>query len=291
MKFEFICLGTGCPIPSPERMGPSHLVEINNTKILIDCGSGVTQRLVQAKIKSAEIDALIITHYHSDHIVDFWQLVVSSWHQGRSKPWNVFTTATTIKHLQKQIEAYSDEIKIRISHEQRQSVEGLKINFIELSEETIHFSDFKIRPFLVDHEPILPAYGLSFEAFNFHLVFSGDTKSCQSLINAVQGADLLIQEVFVDREMNAIPGIRTEKTIEAVKSYHTVPDEISKIASEGKVKTLMLTHIVPPSADRLALVKEINRNYDGTIIIAEDLMRFDLINKILTSYNATLRIR
>ena len=53
-------LGTGCPSVHPERYGPSNLIHNNNTKILIDCGSGVTQRLVQSGFNGAEIDYLLL---------------------------------------------------------------------------------------------------------------------------------------------------------------------------------------------------------------------------------------
>ena len=76
--FSFTFLGTGCPVASPVRAGPAHLVSTGEAKILIDCGSGVSQRLVAAGQRAADIDALVITHYHSDHIVDFYQLLVSS---------------------------------------------------------------------------------------------------------------------------------------------------------------------------------------------------------------------
>ena len=82
-------LGTGCPSPSHERYGPSTLVQVEKNNYLFDVGSGVTQRLSEFGIKSAAIDVLFITHIHSDHIVDMYQLYISGWHQGREKPFKV----------------------------------------------------------------------------------------------------------------------------------------------------------------------------------------------------------
>ena len=67
---RIVLLGTGCPSPSHLRYGPSSLIEYKDEKILIDAGSGVTQRLSQVGVKPSEIDAIFITHLHSDHIVD-----------------------------------------------------------------------------------------------------------------------------------------------------------------------------------------------------------------------------
>ena len=70
-------LGTGCPKVDFKRFGPANLISTKKTKILVDCGSGITQRLDQIKVSLAEIDALFLTHLHSDHVVDFYQLIIS----------------------------------------------------------------------------------------------------------------------------------------------------------------------------------------------------------------------
>lgn len=290
MSFEFVCLGTGCPVATPERMGPAHLVIAGGTKILIDCGSGVTQRLVQSGTRGADLDALIVTHYHSDHIIDFWQLIVSSWHQGRAKPWRVIATPPAIAHMKKQIESFADEIALRIAHEHRPSTEGLSVNFEEMREGVIAFDGVKVTAFEVDHRPVAPAYGLSFESAGRKLVFSGDTAPCTALADAALNADLLVQEVFVDREMQPTQGVRSAATVESVKAYHTIPADAARIAQQAQVRALMLTHIVPPAADRVALLKEIRAGYAGPAIVGEDLMRFDLVNRIVSNDATTMAL-
>ena len=68
-------LGTGCPSVDFKRCGSSNLISTKSTKILVDCGSGVTQRLNQSKNSSADIDALLLTHLHTDHVIDLFQLL------------------------------------------------------------------------------------------------------------------------------------------------------------------------------------------------------------------------
>src|SRR3546814_1184653 len=75
---EIVFLGTGCPVVSTERYGPAQLILADNAKILVDCGSGVTQRLVAAGTPGRALDALLLTHLHSDHLVDLYQLIVRS---------------------------------------------------------------------------------------------------------------------------------------------------------------------------------------------------------------------
>ena len=274
MRFTF--LGTGCPVPSPQRAGPAHLVTTAKTQLLIDCGSGVAQRLIAAGRRGADIDALIVTHYHSDHVVDFYQLVVSSWHQGRARPLIVHAPATAIDHMRRQLDAYSDERALRIAHEKRPSTSGLDVEFCELQPGCkIAFDDLIAEPFAVDHRPVTPAYGLILSSATTRIVFSGDTRLVSTLVEAARDCDLLVCEVFVDREMLETPGVRSSQTIAAVRSYHMTPREIAQTAKNAKVKALALTHLVPPSADRVALVAEIRQEYAGPVIVGEDLMTID----------------
>ena len=86
---RIVLLGTGCPSPSHIRYGPSTLISTERLKILIDAGSGVTQRLSEFGLAPSEIDIILITHLHSDHIVDLYQLYISGWHTGRTKPFKI----------------------------------------------------------------------------------------------------------------------------------------------------------------------------------------------------------
>ena len=98
---QLILLGTGCPKVDHKRFGPSNLVFTKNTTILVDCGSGVSQRLQEAKVSTANIDALVLTHLHSDHVVDLYQLIISSWHSYRIKPWKIYGPKGTKKFVSK----------------------------------------------------------------------------------------------------------------------------------------------------------------------------------------------
>jgi len=274
MNFTF--LGTGCPVPSPLRAGPAHLVAAEDALILIDCGSGVSQRLVSAGRRGADLDALIVTHYHSDHVVDFYQLLVSSWHQGRARPFVVHAPQPVIAHMRRTLETYADERELRIAHEKRPSIAGLEVEFHEsLPGKAIEIGGLDMLPFEVDHRPVVPAFGLVLREGGTRIVFSGDTGLVPSLAEAAQGAELFVCEVFVDREMVPTQGVRSPETIAAVRSYHLTPRQIGTLAAEAQVKALALTHLVPPNADRAALVAELRERYGGPVIVGEDLMTID----------------
>ena len=109
-------LGTGCPSVHPERFGPSNLIHNDNTKILIYCGSCVTQRLIQAGFLGSEIDYLLLTHLHSDHVIDFYQLIMSSWHQNRKRKWNIVGPIGTKSFLNSIMKSWEKERNLRIMY-------------------------------------------------------------------------------------------------------------------------------------------------------------------------------
>lgn len=276
-------LGTGAPPVSLRRAGPAHLVEADGVKVLIDCGSGVSQRLVAAGHAGAQIDALIVTHEHSDHLVDFYQLVVSSWHQGRNRPWRVLAPEPALANMRGQYEAFARERALRIAFEKRPDTTGLDVVFEELREGLVAgLGELRVKAFLVDHKPVEPAFGLSLSASGSRIVFSGDTRLTASLEQAADGCDLLVCEVFIDSQMPVIAGVRSVETVASVQSYHMTPAAVAGLATRAGVKALALTHLVPPGADTAALFAEVRAGgYVGPLIVGEDLMRLELPTRLL----------
>ena len=78
-EFRVTLLGTGAPPPLMRRFGPGVLVQAGGQSVLIDSGRGVTQRLFQLGVKLGAIDAVFITHLHSDHIVGIPDLWLTGW--------------------------------------------------------------------------------------------------------------------------------------------------------------------------------------------------------------------
>ncbi|QPC44732.1 MBL fold metallo-hydrolase [Kaustia mangrovi] len=279
-------LGTGCPVASAERLGPGTLIRHGDVAVLVDCGSGVAQRLVQAGCPGRGLDAVLVTHIHSDHLVDLYQLIVSSWHQGREKPWLVYGPPALRPLVKEMMALWQDERQLRIAHEHRPSTTGLEVEVRPLHDDG-HFAigGLAIESFAVDHRPVEPAFGLAFGAGegteHRRLVLSGDTCRCPAVVAAAKGADLLVHEVFVHAAMTPEPGVRSRETIDRVAAYHTSSGEVGKIATEAGAGALALTHIVPPSADRAALLREVAADFSGPVIVGEDLMEIDLDGRAL----------
>jgi ribonuclease Z len=286
----FTFLGTGAPPVSLRRAGPAHLVEAAGTRLLIDCGSGVSQRLVAAGTRGADIDALVVTHEHSDHLVDFYQLVVSSWHQGRARPWRVLAPAPALANMKAQYEAFARERALRIAFEKRPDATGLEVAFEELHEGRVPgLGELAVEAFLVDHKPVEPAFGLSLSHGETRIVFSGDTRLTPALEHAAQGCDLLVSEVFIDSQMPVVAGVRSAETVAAVQGYHMTPAIVAGLAARTDAGALALTHLVPPAADTGALAREVRAaGYDGPLIVGEDLMRLEWPRRLLRWNGATI---
>lgn len=286
---DFVLLGTGCPNCDPLRLGPSNLVRHGEHAFLVDCGSGVTQRLVQAGTPGRDIEALLLTHLHSDHTVDLLQLIMSSWHQARPKPQRIYGPKGTKRFVDGLMAFWQPEFEQRIAHERRPSTVALQVEVEEIEDgEIIRHDDMVVRAVRVEHSPIRNAFGFVFEAEGRKLAFSGDTAYCPALIEAARGADALVHECFIHREMEIIPGVRTREGTDAVASYHTLSSEVGKVAREAGAKCLVLNHFVPTRFDRAALLAEVRRDYDGPIVIGEDLLAIDISRAALIYQNMTI---
>ena len=141
--------------------------------------------------------------------------------------------------------------------------------------QVLTLGELRVEAFEVDHRPVRHAFGFAFETPEARLVLSGDTRACTAVIEAARGADLLVHEVFVHRELPVTPGVRNAETVANVASYHTLSSEVGKVAAEAGVGCLALTHFVPPGCDRKALLAEVAADFAGPVVLGEDLMTLE----------------
>jgi ribonuclease Z len=274
-------LGTGCPTVSTRRYGAATLVEGEGARLLVDCGSGATQRLIEAGFDGAALDALLITHLHSDHVVDLWQLVVSGWHQGRTAPLRVIAPPGFRRYTDALEAAWDEERAQRLAFEQRPNPDGFGLRVEEIAAgRRRRIGALEIEAVAVDHRPVEPAFGYVIRSSALSLALSGDTRACPALVEAAHGCDALVHEVFVHAAMQPLAGRRDAATISAVASYHTLASEVGAIAAAAKAGCLLLTHIVPPDIDTAALAAEVGRDFAGPILVGEDLLSLDLASRV-----------
>ncbi len=274
---QLILLGTGCPSVDHKRFGPANLISTRKTTILVDCGSGVTQRLKEAKVSSANIDALFLTHLHSDHVVDLYQLIISSWHSYRTKSWRIFGPIGTKKFVKKLMDVWKDERMLRIKYEQRSSIQAFNVKVTEFGEYgKTRIKDLAVEYFTVDHKPVKYAYGFNFFQQKKKLTISGDTKPCENLMKYGQLADVLLHEVYIEDEIYSYFRMRTKKTLHNVKAYHTPSTIVGKVAKITRCKKLVLTHFVPTQFNEKKLIDVVTKDFGKKPVIGKDLLKITI---------------
>lgn len=281
-------LGTGVPIPSSERFGPSTLIEAGDHTLLIDAGRGATIRLFQIGVPIGKIDALLLTHFHSDHTVgipDLWLTGwLSSYFGARQKPFHVIGptgTRTLMEHLEA---AYARDIEIRIEDEKLERKHA-DVVVTEFARDGLVYEagDLRVIAFTVDHgAAIKPAYGYRIEYQNRVAVISGDTRYNENVVKYATGADLLIHEVAM-----ATPELLKQPDIQRIVNHHTSPREAGLVFSRAQPKLAAYTHLVmlasetvaPPSIEQL--ITETRMTYSGPLEVGEDLVCFEIDDHVV----------
>lgn len=281
-------LGTGVPIPSSERFGPSTLIEAGDHTLLIDAGRGATIRLFQIGVPIGKIDALLLTHFHSDHTVgipDLWLTGwLSSYFGARQKPFHVIGptgTRTLMEHLEA---AYARDIEIRIEDEKLERKHA-DVVVTEFARDGLVYEagDLRVIAFTVDHgAAIKPAYGYRIEYQNRVAVISGDTRYNENVVKYATGADLLIHEVAM-----ATPELLKQPDIQRIVNHHTSPRDAGLVFSRAQPKLAAYTHLVmlasetvaPPSIEQL--ITETRMTYSGPLVVGEDLVCFEIDDHVV----------
>jgi ribonuclease Z len=281
--FRVTLLGTGVPTPRPDRFGPSTLVEAGDQKVLIDAGRGATIRLYQLGVPLGRLDALLLTHYHSDHtsgIPDVW---LTGWLQShyaaRREPFRVLGPAgakALMSHLEK---AYAADIKIRVADEKLPPA-GVAVAVEEFDRDGIIYEKggLKVIAFEVDHGDVIkPAYGYRFEYAGRAAVISGDTRYNENVIRYSAGADLLVHEVAAAR-----PELMREAYVQRIIAHHVTPREAGRVFAKAKPRLAAYTHLVMLASEQVPpptledILAETRETYLGPLVVGEDLMSFEI---------------
>jgi ribonuclease Z len=281
--FRVTLLGTGVPIPSPDRFGPSTLVEAGDQKFLIDAGRGATIRLYQLKVPIGRIDVQLLTHYHSDHtscLPDVW---LTGWLESffgtRKTPYKVIGPTGARRLMENLERAYADDIKIRVADE-KLPLSGIATDVTEFDRDgLVHEKNgVKVIAFEVDHGDVIkPCYGYRFEYGGRVAVFSSDTRYNRNVIKHGAGADLLVHEVA-----SARPELMKEAYVQRIIGHHTTPREAAQVFALTKPKLAAFTHIVQLGSDKIApptvedMLAETRETYGGPLVAGEDLMAFEI---------------
>ena len=271
-------LGTGNPRPNPRRAGPSQHVAVGGASLLVDCGSGVVRRLVEAGLPPEQVDHLFITHHHSDHQIDLGHLLISGWVLGRRTPLTVVGPPGTGEYLRRVVHAHEFDLRVR-QFERRLPPAALDVPVREVRPgEPVEGDGWRVIPIEVDHRVVVPAYGYRVEDDRGQaIVISGDTAPCDAVVAAARGASVLVHELNNAGPYQPLPAGASEAQREHFRERwesHTSAEQVGALARRADVPTLVLSHL-PPTMDPTWVRATVAADYPGELHLGEDLLALE----------------
>lgn len=277
---RLIMLGTnGGPRLNKLRSSPAQVILVNGVPYVIDCGSGVGHQLVYAGVDLKDLRYVFITHHHSDHNLDYGNLLYQAWVHGRTTPVDAYGPPPLKDMTDLFLKLNDYGIQIRIPDEGRKPLAPL-MRPHETSEggSVMEDDNVKVTSTLVDHTPVKPAFAYRFDCADRSIVISVDTIFSKALIELAQGADVLVHEAYYE------PGVRQlvanlpnrDALYEQIGRSHTTTEDAGRVAKEAGVKTLVVSHLIPgfgPSApDDDVWRQEAEKQFGGEVIVGKDLV-------------------
>lgn len=274
-------LGTGDPIPSETRNGPAILVEAGGLKLMFDAGRGNTVRLNQVGVWPGKIDAVFITHFHSDHLNGLPDLLTLGYigrpDARRVKPLELWGPVG-MKRIADAIRAsIDDDVRIRVADE-KITAAGADFSVHEFAGDGVVYemNGVKVTAFEVDHGVFIkPAYGYRIDFNGYSALLSGDTRLNENLIAHAAGVDLLVHETAV-----APAALAEAPTVKAVIAHHTPPEKAGEAFVRARPKMAAFSHITllrdaaNPAVTEDEIMRRTRTTWNGPLVVGQDLMRF-----------------
>jgi ribonuclease Z len=273
MGLNVTLLGTGNPIPDANRAGAATLIEAGGTRILVDAGRGVCMRLAAAGAVPVMLEAVLLTHLHSDHLCDLNDVVTTHWVMSQQPTaLHIYGPVGTKDMVDGLMAMLCADVRYRVAHHADLTWEPL-LEVHELTGGELTIGEIKVTVETTDHRPVEPSLGYRFEHDGKAAVISGDTVPCEGLDRLCAQADIYVQTVLNESLVRLVPMARFQETID----YHSTLEQTADTAQRAGVKTLVLTHQIPtPGPDAEESWLEIVRaGFTGTIVYGMDLTRID----------------
>lgn len=272
--------GTGVPHAAPGRAGAGVLVRYKKIALQFDAGRATVLRMIEAGVSPTQLTALFVTHYHSDHVVDLADVVLTRWVQEnmhKAGPLPIITPqGSALRFVERMMDAYDDDIHIRREHTSNVDLRMDITSFAPQTQPTEVWrspdGDVVVEAVAVHHEPVMDAVAYRVTTPDGSIVISGDTRVCDEVFEMARNADVLVHEVCRSRALaESIKGTPFEQIFD----YHSDSVTLGEFAHRYETKHLLLTHLIPsPRTDEDAAKFESDvrkGGYEGRVTVGNDL--------------------
>jgi ribonuclease BN (tRNA processing enzyme) len=244
----------------------------------VDCGDGVARQLVAARVPLTTLRHIFITHQHSDHTLDYGNLILLAWAVGLETRLDTWGPPPLEKMTRLFFEMNESDITTRITDEGYPPLVPL-VHPHELTHGGMVLNDGTVRvsTTLVSHPIVEPALAYRFDTPDRSIVISGDTAPSDNLVQLAANADVLVHEAMylpgVDRLAARVPnhpGLRQH-----LLASHTVVEDVGRVAQQARVKLLVLSHLVPaddPGITDKMWIEAARMHFRGPVIVGKDLL-------------------
>lgn len=285
-----ITTGTGAPLPDEGRAGPQTIVIAGDQFLVFDAGPGSTHKMEVIPLEVGDVDALFLTHYHSDHIGDIGELMLKRWATtGNDQPLPIYGPPGVEEVVAGFEAAYQLDVGYRVDHHGEEAMpasgSGGEVHLFDLgtdlmaSEVVYDQGGVEVTAFNVDHTPVFPAVGYRVSYKGHSVVITGDTIYTESLTQHAIGADVLISEALNHEfsQMVAEAGREVDNNMstvaEDIQDYHITPEQAGVVARDAGIPYLIITHVLPPVPNQILVnpfLRDARAVYDGKIYMAND---------------------
>jgi ribonuclease Z len=281
-RTQVVMLGTGTPIPDPDRMGPGVAIVVDSVAYLFDAGTGVVRRAAAAGRNGVKgfapptpgaqpaprFDRLFLTHLHSDHTLGLADVIFTPWIQGKAAPLDIYGPPGTSRLVRGILDGNTEDIAERVAASGGPAPNGWNASVHEIAEGLV-FQDARVtvRAFAVPHAGWKYAFGYRIQTPDRVIVLSGDERANPNIAEQCRGCDVLIHEVYSDAGFATIPPVRQAYHAQA----HTSATQLGDIATKAKPALLILYHQLFFGSSEETLLAEVRSRFAGRVVSARDL--------------------